>query len=126
MSRDAAIARATAYFDTGAFKADLARRVAIPTESQNPDRAGELARYVETEMQPALAALGMRCRVLQQAKSRGPFILGERIEDESLPTVFGDGHGDVVRWLDASWQQGLAPWQLVERDGCYYGRGVAD
>ena len=39
MSREAAIVRAEAYLDGGAFKADLARRVAIPTESQNPDRS---------------------------------------------------------------------------------------
>ena len=58
MSRDAAIARAADYFDTGGFKSDLARRVAIPTESQNPDRAPELARYVDTEIKPALEALG--------------------------------------------------------------------
>src|ERR1700675_737806 len=106
MSRDLAIARAAEYFDTGAFKTDLARRVAIPTESQNPDRAGELARYVEAEMKPALEALGMRCEVLRQGKSRGPFILGERIEDVSLPTVLGYGHGDVIRGLDAAWKQG--------------------
>jgi acetylornithine deacetylase/succinyl-diaminopimelate desuccinylase-like protein len=126
MSRDAAIARATAYFDSGAFKGDLARRVAIPTESQNPDRAGELARYVENEMRPALEALGMRCEVMRQAKWRGPFILGERIEDEGLPTVLGYGHGDVIRGLDADWRQGLTPWELIETEGRYYGRGVAD
>ena len=34
MSRAAAIAAAEAYFDDGRFAADLARRVAIPTESQ--------------------------------------------------------------------------------------------
>ena len=39
MSRAGAIARAERYFDSGAFKADLARRVAIPSESQNPERA---------------------------------------------------------------------------------------
>ena len=43
MSRDAAIARAADYFDGGGFKTDLARRVAIPTESQNPDRTAEPA-----------------------------------------------------------------------------------
>ncbi len=36
MSRQGAIARAERHFDSGAFKADLARRVAIPSESQNP------------------------------------------------------------------------------------------
>ena len=58
MSREAAIARAADYFDTGGFKTDLARRVAIPTEFQNPDRAADLARYFESEMMPALEALG--------------------------------------------------------------------
>lgn len=38
MSREQAIARAERYF------ADLGRRVAIPTKSQNPDRRAELAR----------------------------------------------------------------------------------
>src|SRR6266571_1465375 len=107
MSRIDAIARAERYFDQGAFKSDLARRVAIPTESQNPDRAAELARYLETEMRPAL-------------KARGPFLHGERIEDRALPTVLGYGHGDVIRGLDGSWNAGLAPWQLVETDGRYY------
>ncbi len=43
MTRDSAVARAVEHFDSGAFRSDLARRVAIPTESQNPDRKGELA-----------------------------------------------------------------------------------
>ena len=34
MTRAAAIAASEAYFDEGGFAADLARRVAIPTESQ--------------------------------------------------------------------------------------------
>ena len=62
MSREAAIARAAGYFDSGGFKADLARRVAIPTESQNPERAADLARYLDAEMKPAFEALGMTMR----------------------------------------------------------------
>jgi len=126
MTREIAVARAAEYFDSGAFKVDLARRVAIATESQSPDRAGELAHYIDAEMKPALEALGFRCRVMQEAKWRGPFLLGERIEGEGLPCVLGYGHGDVIRGLDAGWRTGLSPWQLVETDGCYYGRGVAD
>src|SRR5205807_2537927 len=126
MSRADAIARAQDYFDSGTFKNDLARRVAIATESQNPERVGELARYVETEMKPALEALGFRCRVMRQAKARGPFLYAERSEGEGLPTVLGYGHGDVIRGLEAGWHAGLSPWQLVERDGCYWGRGVVD
>jgi acetylornithine deacetylase/succinyl-diaminopimelate desuccinylase-like protein len=126
MTRDAAIARAADYFDTGGFKADLARRVAIPTESQNPERAADLARYVETEMKPALEALGFDCRVLRHAKARGPFLVAERREGAGLPTILAYGHGDVIRGLEAGWKQGLSPWRLVEIDGRYYGRGVAD
>ena len=126
MSRDAAIAAAEKHFTSGAYKADLARRVAIPTESQNPERAADLKRYLDAEMVPALEQLGFACEVLTQAKARGPFLYGERIEDKSLPTVLGYGHGDVIRGLDAGWRDGLSPWTLVERDGRYYGRGVVD
>src|SRR3974390_3260312 len=79
MSRMKAIARATDYFDKGTFKSELARRVAIPTESQSPERAAELARYIDTEMRSALGALGFSCRVLKHAKAPGPFLYAERI-----------------------------------------------
>ncbi|HEX2653623.1 MAG TPA: M20 family metallopeptidase, partial [Xanthobacteraceae bacterium] len=104
----------------------LAGRVAIPTESQNPDRVGELRRYIMDEMKPALEALGFSCRLLTHQHASGPFLYAERIEDSAQPTVLGYGHGDVIRGLDAGWKSGLSPWQLVETQGCYYGRGVAD
>lgn len=126
MSRADAIARAANLFDSGAFKADLARRVAIPTESQNPERAGELKRYLEYEMTPALQAQGFGCRIMMHATARSPFLYAERIEDAKLPTVLCYGHGDVIRGLEGSWKQGRSPWQLVEAEGSYWGRGAAD
>jgi acetylornithine deacetylase/succinyl-diaminopimelate desuccinylase-like protein len=126
MSREAAIRRAEAYFDSGGFKADLARRVAIATESQNPERANELKRYLEAEIVPALEALGFNCRLLTHAKARGPFLVAERIEDAHLPTVLCYGHGDVIQGLESGWANGLSPFALTEKDGRYYGRGVAD
>src|SRR4051812_41818685 len=126
MTRAAAVARAQSYFDSGAFKADLKRRVAIPTESQNPERAPDLARYLESEIQPALEKLGFATRTLTQARAKGPFLYAERIEDASLPTVFGYGHGDVIRGLDKNWHEGLSPWSVTEKDDRYYGRGVVD
>jgi hypothetical protein len=57
MSRAAAIASAQTYFDSE-FLADLQRRVAIPSTSQEPGRAGALRRYLEEEMMPSLAPLG--------------------------------------------------------------------
>jgi acetylornithine deacetylase/succinyl-diaminopimelate desuccinylase-like protein len=126
MSREAAIASAERYFDSGAFKNDLTRRVAIPTESQNPERRDDLARYLEAEMQPALEALGFTCRLLHHDKARAPMLYGERIEAEGLPTVLGYGHGDVIRGQDAAWKPGLSPWTLTEVGDRYYGRGVVD
>jgi acetylornithine deacetylase/succinyl-diaminopimelate desuccinylase-like protein len=126
MSRDAAIARAYAHFDSGAFKEELSRRVAIPTESQNPERAGELVRYLKDEMEPAFAKLGFTCRILEEPKAKGPFLFAERIEDPSLVTVFGYGHGDVIRGLDDAWEPGLSPWTITERGDRWYGRGVVD
>jgi acetylornithine deacetylase/succinyl-diaminopimelate desuccinylase-like protein len=124
MSRAAAIVRAEAYFDSGAFRTDMARRVAIPTESQNPDRAPVLLQYLDSEMKPLFETLGFACRIMTEGK--WPFLYAERIEDPSRPTVLGYGHGDVIRGLDDGWDKGLSPWTLTERDGRWYGRGTAD
>lgn len=126
MTRERAIASAYDYFDSGALKSDLSRLVAIPTESQNPDRAPVLGRYLEEEMRPLLEKLGFACRILNHPRAKGPFLFAERIEDAAYPTVFGYGHGDVIRGLDAQWSEGLSPWKLVEKDGRWYGRGVVD
>lgn len=126
MSRADAIARAGAMLDSGELFATLARRIAIPTESQNPDRAGELLRYLRDEMIPAFAALGFSTRLLEHPKSAAPFLVAERIEDDGLPTALGYGHGDVIRGQDERWLAGLSPWRLAERDGIWFGRGVVD
>jgi acetylornithine deacetylase/succinyl-diaminopimelate desuccinylase-like protein len=126
MSRERAIAHAERYFDEGGFFAELARRVAIPTESQNPDRAPDLARYLSAEMQPSLERLGFRCRTFTHPKAKGPFLLAERIEDPALLTVFTYGHGDVIRGQERSWRAGLDPWTLKREGDRLYGRGTAD
>jgi acetylornithine deacetylase/succinyl-diaminopimelate desuccinylase-like protein len=126
MSRDAAIAEATRYFDEGAFATDLARRVAIPTESQNPERDGELRAYLDGEMRPSLEALGCRCEVIENPAAGGPFLFAERIEGAALPTVLSYGHGDVIRGLEPQWREGLSPWRLQQEGERWYGRGTAD
>jgi acetylornithine deacetylase/succinyl-diaminopimelate desuccinylase-like protein len=127
MSRDLAINHAERYFADGGFFADLARRVAIPTESQNPERGPELARYLSAEMQPSFEKLGFRCRILPNPTPKGgPFLLAERIEDPSLTTVLSYGHGDVIRGQEASWKSGLDPWTLKQVGDRLYGRGTAD
>ncbi len=126
MTRAASVAQAYAYFDSKDFHADLARRVAIPTESQNPDRAAALNAYLTDELTPSLDALGFECRVYDNPKKGGPFLIAARMEGADLPTVMSYGHGDVVRGLDAQWRAGIAPWTLTEVGDKLFGRGTAD
>lgn len=126
MTRSQAIQQAQTQFDSGEFRQTLARRIALPTESQNPQRSAMLASYLESELRPALEAMGFACQTLTEPSAQAPFLFAQRIEDGSLPTVFGYGHGDVIRGQDAQWHDGLSPWQLTERDGRWYGRGIAD
>jgi len=125
MSRAAAIARAHSYFDSGDFVVDLRRRVAIPSTSQEPDRAGALRSYLDDEMVPSLAPLGFTSRILENPS--GPaFLVAERIEDADFLTVLIYGHGDTVRGLDDLWRSGLSPWVLTVEGPRIYGRGTAD
>ncbi len=126
MTRDDAIHQAQACFDSGDFQRTLARRIAIPTESQNPERAPVLRQYLEAEIRPAFEAMGFSCRILEHPKAAAPFLFAERIEGADLPTVLGYGHGDVIRGLDKEWKEGLSPWSLTESEGRWYGRGIAD
>jgi len=127
MSRQDAMKRSADYFDDGGYFRDLSRLIAVPTESQKPEQAPALHRYLTDEMAPRLEALGYECRKFDNPlPSGGPFLLATRHEDASLPTVFTYGHGDVIRGQEASWYEGLSPWTLTERDGRWYGRGTAD
>ena len=58
MSRDRAVARVRETLDSGAFLETLRRRVAIPTESQEPERLPDLYRFLECEIALSLAASG--------------------------------------------------------------------
>jgi acetylornithine deacetylase/succinyl-diaminopimelate desuccinylase-like protein len=127
MTRAAAIAAAEKYFDSGGFLADLARRVAIPTESQNPARAAELERYLDVEMSESLARLGMTSRIFRNPLGKGgPFLVAELVEDARRPTVLLYGHGDVIRGQEQQWRADLGPWQLKQEGNRIYGRGTAD
>jgi len=128
MSRAAAISRALEHFDDEqGYWADLARRVAVPTECQKPERLPDLYRYLDGEMRTSFEAMGYECRTYDNPlEGFGPVLLATRMEDEALPTVLGYGHGDVVRGQEGQWQGGRNPW-VLERDGDrVYGRGTAD
>ncbi|TPG48157.1 M20/M25/M40 family metallo-hydrolase [Roseomonas nepalensis] len=126
-SREAAIARATAEFDGGAFRDRLAALVAIPSTSQDPAAAPESRRYLEEGLRPWLARLGFTSEVHPNPETGcGPILTATRLEDPARPTVLLYGHGDTVLGLEKAWSPGLDPWTLTERDGVWYGRGTAD
>ena len=125
MSRAAAIARAHAYFDRGEFLADLKRRVAIPSTSQEPERKPDLRRYLDHEIVPALELLGFASRVLEDSQ-RPPILLAARTEGTHVPTILIYGHGDTIRGMDDRWRSGLSPWALTVEGDRFYGRGTAD
>lgn len=128
MSRNDAISRAERHFDSGALFDDLARRVAYPTESQDPGQQHVLVEYLNTEISESLGALGFECETFPNplGPDRSPFLIARRHEGDDLLTVFTYGHGDVVRGYDEQWRSDLSPWEL-QRDGDrWYGRGTAD
>ena len=127
MSRQDAIANATKYFDSGAFRAELARRVAMPTESQGGGNLDVLRAYLADEIVPAVEKLGFAARIYDNpAAGRGPFLIAERHEGDALPTVLTYGHGDVVFGHAEQWRKGLDPWQVIDEGDRWYGRGTAD
>jgi acetylornithine deacetylase/succinyl-diaminopimelate desuccinylase-like protein len=126
-TRNEVVERALADYDDGLYMEELRRRVAIPTESQNPKRLPELYFYLNDEIGPAFADLGYQWRVFDNPfAGHGPVLLTERIEDPDLPTVLGYGHGDVIRGYEEQWREGLGPWDIVQEGDRFYGRGTAD
>ncbi|QPC44364.1 M20 family metallopeptidase [Kaustia mangrovi] len=129
MTRKDAMERARAWYDddTEGYFPTLARHVAIPTESQEPSRLPELYRYHAEETRPAFEAMGFEVEVYDNpVEGQGPVMLASRIEDPSLPTVLGYGHGDVVRGQEDRWTKGEGPWVLARDGDKVYGRGTAD
>ena len=78
-------------------------------------------------MIPAFARLGFTTRIYANPlPGQGPVLLATRIEDASLPTVLGYGHGDVIHGLEEQWTKGKGPWCTVRDGERLYGRGTAD
>ena len=131
MGRDDALAGARAHLDCGDFQRDLARRVAMPTASQDPAAMPVLRAYLVDEIAPSLQALGFTASVHDNPElghtdahtaahtaahtpTAGPLLIAHRHEDAALPTVLMYGHGDVIRGQDKSWTRGQGPWMLVQ------------
>lgn len=115
------------FFNNGEFKQRLAQRINYQTESQQLPRPNSLDLYLKQIIQPELESLGFKVTLIENPILENcPFLIAERCEDPALPTVLCYGHGDVVFGDAANWREGLEPWQLIEENDRYYGRGTAD
>ena len=125
-TRADAIARAREHLHSGAFLADLDRRVAYRTESQNPGSGDALRGYLQDELEPAFSQLDFSTRLIESPTGKGPYLLAEYREDPSRPTVLTYGHGDVVEGMAGEWRDHIDPWRTTISGERVYGRGTAD
>jgi len=126
MSRADAIHRARQKLQSGEFLAELGRRVAYRTESQNAERGEALRAYLEEELQPSFAKLDFESRLIESPDGRAPYLIAEYRENPKAPTLLMYGHGDVVDGMEGEWRDNLDPWSVTPVGNRVYGRGTAD
>jgi acetylornithine deacetylase/succinyl-diaminopimelate desuccinylase-like protein len=126
MTRTDAIARARQQLHSGVFLAELDRRVAFRTESQNPERGDALRAYLEQDLQPAFSQLDFATKLIESPSGKGPYLLAKYRESSSAPTILMYGHGDVVDGMVGEWRDNLDPWRTTTSGNRVYGRGTAD
>ena len=71
MSRTQAIDMAAAYFDSGRFFQVLQQRVAIRTESQEPNSGSILRSYLSDSIAPQLGSLGFTWKIVDNPIAGG-------------------------------------------------------
>lgn len=126
ITRADAVERARQTIQSGAFVAELDRRVGYRTESQKSGTGDALRAYLEEGLQPAFAELGFTSRLIESPTGKNPYLLAEYHEAASLPTVLTYGHGDVVNGMEGEWRDNLDPWRTTISGNRVYGRGTAD
>src|SRR6476469_5019764 len=125
-TRAEAIARARQQLHSGEFLAELDRRVAYQTESQNPEQRDALRAYLVDELTPAFAQLDFSTRLIESPSGKNPYLLADYRESSAVPTVLMYGHGDVVDGMAGEWRDNLDPWRTTTSGNRVYGRGTAD
>lgn len=127
MTRDKAIQQSVSYFENGEFLKDLKKVIEIPSESQTEEGLIHCGRYLDEIMKPTFCNMDFDTKIFQNPiEGFGPVLLATRIENPSLPTVLGYGHGDVVRGMAGQWDHGREPWTTSIDGERVYGRGTAD
>ncbi|MFC3025294.1 M20 family metallopeptidase [Vibrio zhugei] len=127
IGRAAAVTLAKQTLHNGEFYQTLSRRVAMATESQNPDAAEALSVYLTQEIEPYLTQLGFECEQFNNpVAGKPPLMIATRIESASSHTLLLYGHGDVTDGQAQLWMDGTHPWELTQIGDKLFGRGTAD
>lgn len=124
--REAIAQAAERLFEAGTISETLRRRIGLRTVNTGNDSHADLRAYLVSEIAPELVEMGFDCRIIENRACANPMLIARRIEDPSLPTIFGYGHGDVVSGNDEAWTQGRSPWELTQSSNAWYGRGIVD
>src|SRR5260370_31899654 len=122
MSRSDAIARARLQLQSGEFLAELGRRVAYRTESQNAERHDALRAYLEEELQPSFSRLDFESRLIESPDGRAPYLLAQYRHNPDPPTVLIYGHCGLVDGMGGERREHLDPWAVKPVRNRGYGR----
>jgi acetylornithine deacetylase/succinyl-diaminopimelate desuccinylase-like protein len=121
---DVAAALARLAADDEAVLADLVRLSRIPSVSARPVPDRDVAASADC-VADLMRAAGLTKVERLEVEGAHPYVLGERIEDPSLPTLLLYAHhdvqpeGDPARWTSP-------PFEPTRRGDRLYGRGVVD
>ena len=111
---------------------DLARRLFAElieintTDSERGDNTVAAHALADALLEAGFPEEDVHVLVPSDAPTKGNLVARYRGRDSSLKPILLLAHIDVVEALPEDWSADLNPFEFLERDGYYYGRGVTD
>ena len=111
---------------------DLARRLFAElieintTDSERGDNTVAAQAMADALLEAGFPEEDVQVLVPSDAPTKGNLVARYRGRDSSLKPILLLAHIDVVEALPEDWSPDLSPFEFLERDDYYYGRGVTD
>ena len=96
------------------------------TDSERGDNTVAAHAMADALLQAGFPQEDVHVLVPSDAPTKGNLVARYRGRDSSLKPILLLAHIDVVEALPEDWSADLNPFEFLERDGYYYGRGVTD
>ena len=96
------------------------------TDSERGDTTAAARAMERRFLDAGFSADNVHIVVPDDAPTKGNFVARYRGQNPNLKPILLLAHIDVVEALPSDWSADLNPFELLERDGYYYGRGVTD